>query len=106
MKLHRTRDESTDLAQSTDFAQFTDRAEFTETAEFTQATESAGLAGLAQSTPFAGFGDPVEVGYRARHLRDVPVDTEPQAQITGGSHARRLGFDVLSRMARADVATA
>ena len=44
--------------------------------------------------------------YVARHLLDVPVDAEPQTQTIGGSHARRLGFSVLSRMARAEVASA
>jgi hypothetical protein len=44
--------------------------------------------------------------YVARHLLDVPVDAESQTQSIGGSHARRLGFSVLSRMAHADVASA
>jgi hypothetical protein len=45
-------------------------------------------------------------GYAPRHLLNVPVDAESQTPTIGGSHARRLGFSVLSRMARADVASA
>ena len=47
-----------------------------------------------------------ESDYQARHVREVPVDQESRAPLVGGDHARRRGFGVLSRLARAEVASA
>jgi hypothetical protein len=45
--------------------------------------------------------------YRARHLRDVPVDAEPETRRMGGTHqAGRHSFGILSQLAHADVANA
>ena len=43
--------------------------------------------------------------YLARHLLDVPVDTESRTPAAGGSHASRGGFGLLGGMGP-DIATA
>jgi hypothetical protein len=44
--------------------------------------------------------------YRARHLRDVPVDAAPETESTGGSHALRQKTSVIRRLVRTDTASA